>query len=255
MKALKYLIIITVLLSCEKKNEPQPQPNYVAVPDPYCLSSAPVPGILPIGDTCDTAQMAMNPDPSFWCDVIHVDTLLLSEISKCWIPQFKFDIGEIFEYKNSSNQTIELTLTDKNHVLAQRILDSEECDSSEYNLGLCYDIEAYYITLENEEKSIKIYIEMGIDLFRNPDPEYHGKPDIELRILRINSNGYQGTRLRAEEFDTSPNVLSKFEEEKALLDRTFQNVYKASNYYYTKEIGLIAFNHGNGTNNQWVLQD
>lgn len=249
MKQLIYFISFLTFWGCKKDSEM----NQESLPPEYCITSTPMSGNLPVGYSCNIEELSMLPDPHYYCDVEHVGTLMLPEVSKCWIPQYQFEIGQTFEYQNSQGEKIELTLSEKNHVLDPEILDQEECDTANYNLGLCYDVETYYIMLSNEDEEIKLYIEMGIDLFRSEDPEYDGKPDVLLRILKIHSTGYTGWGIRAEEYDNSPYILSPFEEKMTLLDKEFNNVYRAGKYWYTKEIGLIGFR--DDENVRWVLQD
>ncbi|MEL6863181.1 MAG: hypothetical protein AAFP19_02125 [Bacteroidota bacterium] len=243
---MKNLIFLAIILAVSNFSDTSTE-NLFPTPDPYCLSSLPISGVLPIGDTCE--EDTLSPEYVRWCDVIQMDTVMLEESSKCWIPQYQFDIGKEFYYEKESGDLAMFTLTDKGHIFSQKVLKTEACDTSEYALALCYTIESYYIILENFDDQIELYIGMSLDRIKGSDPDYKDNIDEKMHIYKIHDYGYSGNRLQVEEFDDTPYMLNAFEEEKRFRDQTFKNVYRAGQYYYTKEVGLIAMNNG-----KWILQ-
>ena len=259
MKSLKYFLILFLFLCCKKKS--------TNIKEPFFLNSSPTQGISPIninddenGNTfqpnCD-AQFLM--DTSAWCEIVQKESLLLEDVDKYWVPQYEFDIGKQFNYKNEAGQSLTLTLTKKGHLLVNRILNSERCEeNSDKMRGHCYESEIFYIILKNEVEDIEFYIEMAA----TKDFFFEGKeiPNSVLKILKASNGRYEGALLWVEEFDRTEQLFmaTEFATTQTLLDRNFENVIHnprpaVDDYFYNKEYGLIAFE--DATDVLWVLAE
>lgn len=245
-----YALCLFIFLSCKKDS--------ITIQELFFLDSLPQKGISPIDmdddyvSSCETSIVPL--DTTAWCEYVQGETFRLTDTTKYWVPQYQYELGEIFSYKNSNGQTLDLTLKRKEHLLVKRIEKRERCEENSDKLrGYCHEIEMFYVVLENPNRGYNIYIEMGMSLqtFVDSDKEFiQGK----LLILTLAPGGYQGWKLWAEEFDKSKSVyqLTDFYEELTLLNRTFKHVISEGGYFYNKELGLVAFEDNNST--LWVLR-
>jgi len=253
MKILKHLLFFTILFSFACKKERNPIPNPIS--EPFFLDSSPKVGVplLPVG-SCETPELLLS---DRYCEVIQGgEQYLLTDVTKYWVPQYQFDLGTKFRYKNEAGQTLELNLTNKDNLLVKRIVEFESCsENSTQRRGTCNEVELFYIVLENEAKGVKLYVEMGMYLqtFASSDPEF-----VQGRIIASTFTPDGPTDsyiLWDEEFDESGSLfmITDFEEESILLNRTFQKVLSKGPYFYNKEFGLIAFR--DEFNELWVLDE
>jgi len=250
MKILKHILFFAILFSfgCKKERNLNP------IPAPFFLDSSPTIGesLFDFGD-CDNPPSRSNVE---FCEIVQQEQLLLTDVTKSWVPQYQFDVGTQFKYKNQAGQTLELTLTAKEHLLVERIQNRERCEeNSDEFRGLCHETEIFYILLENEDKGIKLYVEMGMSFqtFAFSDPTF-----VQGRLLfaKLTPEGNKDGRfLWDEEFDESSSLfmITDFEEESVLLNRTFQKVLSKDLYFYNKQFGLVGFI--DDFNELWVLDE
>lgn len=256
MKIFKYLLFLAILFSFACKKERIQNP----IPEPFCLNSSPSMGVSPIDVNGSVANCNTQfpIDTSRWCEIIPKETLLLEEEAKCWVPQYQFDIGQSFTYNNAAGQSITLTLTDKAHLLGNRIYTSERCETNaNKRKGHCYESELFYITLKDATNKIEYYIEMRATKIQFADTTEINTP--ELLIMAVLSNNARGALLWDKEFDKTETLyqLTEFSEEITLLNRTFENVIcngrpVVNKAYYNKEFGLLGFEDDEEV--LWVLQ-
>lgn len=257
MKSLQYFVILVLFISCTKESR-----DAINIQVPFCLNSSPTLGVSPIDlDSSSPNCNAQFPiDTSQWCEIIPKETLLLGEDAKCWIPQYQFDIGKTFTYNNTADQSITMTLTDKAHLLVNRIYNSEACEENDsQRKGYCYESELFYITLNDAINNIEYYIEMRARMIPFADTAAMATP--ELLIMAVSSNKEaKGALLWDKEFDKTGGLyqLTEFSEEKTLLSRTFTNVIcnarpLVNKAYYNKELGFLGFEDDGEV--LWVLQE
>lgn len=253
MKIFKYSILIIILFSLGCKKD---QDNAITITTPFFLDSSPTRGVSPVSFlSCDNIEFPI--DTAVYCEFIQGEQLLLTEVTKYWVPQYQFDIGEKFNYKNENGQTLEFTLTTKENLLVQRlqVKPGGNCkENPDKQIGYCQEVEIFYVILENQATGINLYVEMGMTVIAplNGDEFIQG----EISIWQLVPDGFAGgRRLWDEEFDKTQELfmISNFEEEKILLNQTFQNVLNNGPYFYNKELGLIAFKDADDV--LWVLDN
>lgn len=249
MKILQRLLFFAILFSfgCKKERNP--------IPEPFFLDSSPKVGVplFPVR-SCEMPELLIG---DRYCEIIQGgEQYLLTDITKYWVPQYQFDLGTQFRYRNETGQTLELNLTSKDNLLVKRIMTYESCsEDPNQRLGYCDEVELFYIVLENEAKGIKLYVEMGMYLqtFGFGEEEF-----VQGRIIasRFTPDGPTDSWiLWDKEFDESGEIYkhTNFDEEKIMLNRTFQNVLSKGPYFYNKELGLIGFR--DEFNELWVLDE
>lgn len=228
----------------------------------FCLDTTPSLGISPNDIDSDFTTKCNGDftiDSSNFCEVIQKETLLLENTAKCWIPQYQYDIGKIFTYNNASGQSINLRLSNKGHLLVNRITEGERCElDSTKRVGHCNEIELYYISLIDSENEIEYYIEMRTRMIPFDDIDIFS-PEL-LIVAVLSQNDARGALLYDKEFDATELLYmhTEFSENKTLLNRTFSNVICnarpiVNKAYYNKEIGLLGFEDDSEV--LWVIEE
>ncbi|MEM7375046.1 MAG: hypothetical protein AAF587_41010 [Bacteroidota bacterium] len=248
-----YLFMLFVLIGCQRSPGLGPA-------ELFFLDSTPSPGVSPVDANNDLFNCggAVYPTDtsSRYCEFVQGEDFPLPEAAKYWLPQYSFAIGTNFRYMNKDSETIELSLTEKEHILVNRVMHRDSCAAyPDKRTGICHEIELFYVILENAEQDLKMYVEVGVTQFKNPGPDPFFTPQGQIWLSRLTSEGTFSQWMWPEELDESEfqYQLFDFAEEQTILNRTFDNVWSRNDWYYSKEIGLLAFQDGEDV--LWVLQE
>ena len=156
------LLLILGLIGCDNTSSLSPQP--------FCLESTPTEGISPIDvegwpASCDAS---LPLDTSVYCSLIPEERLPLTDLAKCWLPQYQFEIGRKLFFRNEGGDIQPFTLNHKEHLLARRVNFYDPCpeDTTKF-IGHCYEPELYYFILESDDTDLRLYVESASWPFRH----------------------------------------------------------------------------------------
>lgn len=250
-QAIWVLLSFSLFLSCESE-----------VPDGiFFLNTEAVPGLSPLHGVdnkffgCESPLYPADTSARY-CAIMRGETFRLSDSAKYWLPQYAFDIGKVFTYINENGDKLDLKLTDKKHLLVDRVItkNTDPCDSFMGKwIGTCNEVELFYVLLETESKDVSMYVEVGTTQLGNSDTTYAPMGQIWLSPLHWENPISQW--IWPEELDETGFIYQLFtvDEELTLLGQTFNNVLNRNDWYYSRETGLVAFRDENEV--FWVLQE
>ena len=227
-------------------------------PDLFFLQGEPIKGTTPVHTADDAlwgcgAPLFPADSNAIYCAIFQGESFPLSDSSKYWLPQYAFDLGTVFTYVNGDGATLELILTEKDHVLVDRIATSEPCnDSTNKLIGTCHEVELFYVILETEAKDVSLYVEVGSTQIWSPDTTFNPQGQIFLQPLHTDELNNQ--LIWPQELDETGFLyqLFPFRDQLTISGQSHENVLSRNDWYYSKEVGLIGFRDEKGV--LWVLQ-
>jgi hypothetical protein len=248
MKKLLTIALLTLILSCSKKDDIQINSAL------ECLGQVEISLYL---STCENNAQTTN---DFYCEVITIGEFQLENSSKEFMVQACNNEGDIIKYENEIGEVIEFEVTKNRYTTVTSVYgttDTCENDTSK-TVGYCMRKELIQLVL----KSTSPELELTIEIETAPDwlvVEVGPVGDF-LKISRRKSFNSLSTEFKAVitkrtlSYDNSP--FQEFFETIEILGEEYENVisndinFDLTNtpkfkYFYNNTIGLIAFQDEN----------